>query len=242
MIIKMPQQHKCVNDRRNYHMTISKVFWILVLTLVACSSRQQRKLQTDTPQYTKSKGTSHNVDHFPFIQQKLNKKNVTANGNYYMLTQSTDSTVKITWGNDSITRVYDEPLDFMFAERLKVEWNNKDYLILRYGVGSGAWETVAFPMNNIEQVQVFDNGLCFDTKYNLLGMEQFEDTVLTVQNLKTGQIQFIIEKQKPCDAASNSACIDTISIRNKVLYYKWITPHKFSDKKNSIEKHVRLTI
>jgi hypothetical protein len=97
-------------------------------------------------------------------------------------------------------------------------------------------------MNSKEQVQVFDNGLCFDAKYNLLGREQFDDTVLAVQNLKTGRSQFIIEKEKPCDAGSNSACIDTISIENKVLYYKWVTPHKSSDKKTNIEKRFRLTI
>ena len=223
-------------------MTLPKFLWFLVWTLAACSSGQQNNSNAGSSQEAKMKDTSRYADLFPFLKQDLNKKIVTANGNYYLLTQFSDSTVKITWGNDTIKRVYDDPLDFMFAERLAVQWNNKDYLILRYGVGSGAWETVAFPLNNKEPVQVFDNGLCFDFKNNLLGTEQFVDTVLIVQSLKTGQKQFILEKEKPCGAASNSGCIDTISITNKVLYYKWVTPHKFSDKKSSIEKRVRLTI
>ena len=223
-------------------MTLLKISWFFVLTLVACSSGQQGNFYADTLQQTKTKDTSHYADLFPFLEQDLNKKNVTTNSNYYLLTQSTDSTVKITWGNDTIKRVYEEPLDFMFAERIRIEWNNKDYLILRYGVGSGAWETLAFPMNNKEQVQVFDNGLSFDTKNNLLATEHWQDTVLIVQNLETHQKQFIIERENPCDAAGSSSCIDTININNKVLYYKWTTPHKFSDKKSSIEKHVRLKI
>lgn len=223
-------------------MTLSKVLSLLVLTLAACSSGQQSKPHADTSQQTKTNDTSRNSDLYPLVIQDLNKKNVTQNSSYYMLTHFSDSTVKITWGNDSVKRVYDEPLDFMFAERLRIEWDNKDYLILRYSVGSGAWETVAFPINNTEQVQVFDNGLCFDTKNNLLATEHWQDTILIVQNLKTHQKQFIIEKEKPCDAVGSSSCIDTISINNKILYYKWVTPHKFDNKKKTIDKRILLTI
>jgi hypothetical protein len=223
-------------------MTLRKVLWFQILILGACSSGQQSNPDAGSLQQTNNKAAFHYADLYPSVIRELNKKTLTPAGNYYLLTQSSDSTVKITWGNDTINRVYDEPVDFMFAERLRIQWDNKDYLILRYGVGSGAWETVAFPLNNKERVQVFDNGLCFDTKYNLLGTEQFEDTVLTVQNLKTQQKQFIIEKDGACGAANNSACIDTISIHNKVLYYKWVTPHKYSDKKTSLEKRITLTI
>ena len=88
-----------------------------------------------------------------------------------MFTPFAASTVKITWGNDTIKRSYSEPLELMFADRLRIEWSNSDYLILEYGVGTGAWETVALPMNTNEEVQVFDNGLSFDTKNNLLAIE-----------------------------------------------------------------------
>lgn len=223
-------------------MTLPKILSLLVLILAACSSGQRSKPHVDTSQETKTINTSRYADLYPSVIQDLDKKNVTQNGSYYMLTQFSDSAVKIVWGNDTIKRVYKEPLDFMFAERLRIEWNNKDYLILRYGVGSGAWETVAFPINNKEQVQVFDNGLSFDIKNNLLAAEHWQDTVLIVQNLKTHQKQFIIEKEKPCDAVGGSSCIDTININDKVLYYKWTTPHKFSEKKKTIDKRVRLTI
>jgi len=221
-------------------MTLSKVLCFFILISAACSPAQQEKPSADTLQQTKD--TSKYADLFPFIETGLNKKNLETNGNYYMLTKVSDSTVKITWGNNTITRLYDETLDFMFAERLRVQWNNKDYLILRYGVGSGAWETVTLPINNKEPAQVFDNGLCFDSEYNLLGTEQFGDTVLTIQNLKTGRKQFITEKERPCQSVNNSACIDTISISNKTLYYKWVTPHTAADKKTTIEKRIRLTI
>ncbi len=223
-------------------MTLSKLLSFLVLTLAACSSGQQSKLHAETSQQTKTNDISRYADLYPLIIQDLNKKNFAQSGSYYMLTQFSDSTVKINWGNDTIKRVYDEPIDLKFAERLRIQWDNKDYLILRYGVGSGAWETVAFPINNKEQVQVFDNGLSFDPKNNLLATEHWQDTVLIVQNLKTHKKQFIIEKEKLCDGLHSSSCIDTINISNKVLYYKWVTPHKFSDKKEATDKRIRLTI
>jgi hypothetical protein len=223
-------------------MTFPKVLCLLVLTLSACSSRQQNNSSTDTSQKSKPQDTSHYADLYPLVIQNLDKKHLGENGSYYMLSQFSDSAVKIIWGNDTIKRTYDEPLDFMFAERLRIKWENKDYLILDYNTGSGAWLNVILPLNNKEQVQVFDNGLCFDKKYNLFVTEKFDDTVLAVHNLRTQATQFVVEKEKPCDAATNDACLDTIGISNKLLYYKWTTPHKYSEKKSSVEKRVRVTI
>ena len=126
-------------------MTLSKVLWFLILTLAACSSGQRNNLSADSMQKTKPKDTLHYADLYPLVIQNLKKKNITQNGSYYMLTPFSDSAVKITWGNDTIKRVYVEPLDFMFAERLGVKWENKEYLILNYNTGSGAWLNIVLP-------------------------------------------------------------------------------------------------
>jgi hypothetical protein len=223
-------------------MTLHKVLWLLVLAFAACSSGQQNNFSADTLQKTKLRDTSNYADLFPLLIQNLNKKNTTENGNYYMLTKFSYSAVKIIWGNGTFKRVYAEPLDFMFAERLRVKWENKDYLILDYNTGTGAWLNLVLPLNNNEYTKAFNNGLCFDKKYNLFVTEEFADTILAVHNLKTQLTQFVIEKQKPCDAPTNEDCLDTIGISNKILYYRWTTPHKYSDKKSSVEKHVRVTI
>jgi hypothetical protein len=239
----MPQLRKLFNVRRNYRMTLSKFLRLLLLILVACSSgQQQNNLAADTLQKAKLQDTSHYADLYPLVIRDLNKKIVTENGSYYILTRFSDSTVKITWGNDKTKRIYDEPLDLMFAERLRVKWENNDYLILNYNTGSGAWLNVVMPLNNNEHVQEFNNGVCFDKHHNLFVTEEFSDTVLAVRNLKTQETQFVVEKDRPCDAASNNACLDTIGIDKKVLYYKWTTPYKYSEKKSSIEKRVRVII
>ncbi|MGN6213438.1 hypothetical protein [Parafilimonas sp.] len=213
-----------------------------MLTFVACSSPQQSSLPLDSLQEAERQGATHYADLYPLVIQDLEKKHVTENGNYYMLTRFSDSTVKITWGNDTVKRIYDTPLDLMFAESLRIKWDNKDYLILDYNTGSGSWLNLEMPLNNKEQVQEFNNGLYFDKAHNLFVTEALSDTVLVVHNLKTGAMQFIIEKDKPCDAANNDACLGTVTISNKILCYKWTTPHKYGDKKSSIKKRVRVTI
>lgn len=220
-------------------MRFTKVLWLIILVLLACSSGQQNKPNVDTAAHPSA---MLNSDQFSLIQQALDKKEMNENGSYYMLTRKSDSTVQVIWGNDTLMREYSKPLELMFAERIHKEWNNNDYLILQYGTGSGTWQNLALPLNSKDSVQVFENALSFDTAHNILAIEQLGDTVFTVHNLKTQQKQFIIESARPCDAAQNSACIDTLSIINKELYYKWLTPNKYSDKKSSLEKRVRLSI
>jgi hypothetical protein len=221
-------------------MRLPKVLWIVILTQFACSSEQQNSSNADTSlQLT---DTSHDINQLSLLRQDLNKKHINESGSYYMLTKQSDSTIQVIWGNDTLKREYSEPLEFMFAERIHKQWSNNDYLILQYGTGTGAWQNLVLSLNSREPVQVVDNALSFDSAHNILAVEQFGDTVFTVYNLKTQQRQFIIERARPCGAAQNSACIDTVSVNNKELYYKWATPHRYSDRKRSLEKRVRLTI
>lgn len=219
-----------------------KVLWLLVFTLVACSPGQKKNLPAYTSQKNKQQDTSRYADLFPSVIEDLNKKHFTGKGSYYMLTQFSDSTVKLVWGNDAIKRVCDDPFDFMFAERLSVKWENKNYLILDYYTGSNAWINVALPLKKQEQVQEFRNGLCFDEKNNYLVTEEVGDTVLSVHNLKTRQEQFIIEKQRPCESGMNYGCIDSISIHDGVLYYKWVTPRMDIKPNRKVERREQLKI
>ena len=134
----------------------------------------------------------------------------------------------------NMKRMYNEDLDLSpAAERLFIKWSNNDYLILEYWTGSGVWTDLVLPMNKKDKVQAFANGLCFDNIYNLLGIEQFRDTILLVENLKTKKKQYIIDKEHICDAPLNSSCIDSIAIKNKMLYIKWVVVKNYVDKKKA---------
>jgi hypothetical protein len=232
-----------LNVRRNYRMRVSTVLMFLLLTLAACSSRQPNDLSQDSLQIPDGKDTSQYIRHnAAMARDYLNKKTPSKNGSYFLLTQLSDSTAKINWGNDTLKREYEEPLDFMFVNRLSVKWENGDYLILDYFTGTNAWTNVALPLNKREQVQEFGNGLCFDEKDSYLVTQEVGDTIMAVHNLKTRQEQFIVEKQRPCESVMNYACLDTINIRDKVLYYKWVTPRTDITPNSKVEKRVRLKI
>ena len=234
--------------------------WFSVLILTACSSGQNKipvteKSSQDTPKHT---FRYHQVidtplsyiDNYPPLREELNKKNFTKKGNYYMLIPFSDSAVKIAWGNDTLKRVYGNPLDFFSAYKLYgVKWENEYYLILLQGQGSGAWANIVLPINSSEKPEVIYNGLCFDTANNLMVSQEIpwsdplsNDTILVVKNLRTHQNQFIIEKEKHCESANYLYCIDSISIHEKLLYYQWVTPNFRDENKKSVERRVRVKI
>ena len=217
-------------------MTLTKFLYFAVLTLIACSSDPKGVGFTTHTQQALTKGTSRSTAMDSFVKSQSNKQ-LTRNNHYYKLTKKSGSTFQLTWGNDCVSRIYNKAIDFFVADRLNIRWDNKDFMILDYSTGSGEWKTIVLPLNKHQTVQEFDNAFCFDTTNNLLGIIQAGDTLLRVVNLQTQQKQFILEKDKSCDIPNNFYCIDTISITNKVLYYKWKVPGK-----KNVDKSIRLTI
>ena len=183
------------------------------------------------------------IDDYTTVKEALNKKVWSSSKNYYSITKATDSTVHLIWGNGTLKRMYNEDLDsWPAAERLFIKWSNKDYLVLEYWTGSGVWVDLILPMNKKEMVQEFGNALCFDKVYNLLGIEHIGDTILSVENLKTRKTQYVIDKKHKCDGAFNSSCMDTVAIKNKILYIKWVVPNNYTDKKKTYDKKIKLQL
>ena len=215
-------------------MQLFKYVNLILLVFSACNNKTVNK---------KSENDSAIVSSdYPTVIESLGKKNISSNGNYFMLTKSTDSTVHLTWGNDTLKRMLPNDFDFRAAERLHEHWGNKDYLILQYGTGSGVWINNVLPLNNNEDADEFVNALYFDSVYNLLAIEKYNDTILSVVNLKTKAIQFIIEREHNCEAASNNSCIDSIAIKDRMIYLQWATPSKFSTEKKIFKKNIALKI
>lgn len=211
-----------------------RVALALVLLMSACT----------LPKEESNKGSTKPVplEQFNFVKDELNKKILVDRENYYKLRIASDTTVQLSWGNSSFEKTYEDPIEIIFAERLRVQWKNKDYIILRYGTGTGAWTNIVLPLNKEENAKVFNNALCFDKDFNLLGTEELSDTVFIVHNLKTNNKQFIVEINNPCESASSTACVDTIGIKDKILYYRWITPHKYSSNKTAFERQIQIKI
>ncbi len=217
-------------------MKLSSYLYCTLFIFTTCTSEQQTSPNTKSSKESFTKDTSPSANSSSSVK-KLSLKHFTKNNHYYKLTQASDSTFRLTWGSNKLDRFYEEDIDFFVADRLELAWDSKDYLILDYNIGSGEWKSVVLPLNKDQPVQVVDNGFCFDSNNNLLGVMQSNDTVLYVQNLQTLQKLFVIEKDHPCDIPNNFYCIDTISISNKTLYYKWnVSNNKI------VEKRIRLLL
>jgi hypothetical protein len=216
---------------------------LLLLLCIAGCLEKQRENTLDGATRQAAIDSSKYIDLHPWIRDSMNKKKLTPNGNYYLLNLHSDSMFTITWGNNKLQRTYEEPIDLMFLERLSVSWESKDYLVLDYSTGSNAWTNIVLPLNEKQSTQTYANALCFDKEYNLLVTENNSDTVLTIHNLKTLNMQYIVEKNSGCTSPDKTACLDTaIEIRNKVLYYRWITPEQSAKKQQSIERKVSITL
>ena len=196
----------------------------LLMFISACSYLARNKLNNTS------------LSDYPELQEKLGKKDFTPKNNFFLLEQSSDSTCRITWGNNEVTRNTQEEIDFNLARRLHYQWENTEYLILKGGTGSGAWLNFVLPFSKSEKVKTFDNLLCFDPENNLVASQYFNDTVLVVQNLKTDQKEYIVLKDTPCEAASNLYCIDSIGIKNRELYLKWATKYLENDSSRIFEE------
>lgn len=173
---------------------------------------------------------------YPELQERLGKKEFTPQKNFFILDKATDSTCRITWGNNMVTRTNTEDIDFYLARRLHYQWENSQYLILKGGTGSGAWINMVLPFKKTEKVKTFENMLCFDAVDNLVATQYYNDTILVVQNLKTDQKQYIVLSDTPCEAASNLYCIDSVGLKNKELYLKWATANLANDSSRIFEE------
>ncbi|PIQ22147.1 MAG: hypothetical protein COW65_04850 [Cytophagales bacterium CG18_big_fil_WC_8_21_14_2_50_42_9] len=169
------------------------------------------------------------LSYYPELQERLGKKDITPLKNFFLLNKASDSTCRITWGNNRVTRSGNEEIDIYLARRLHYQWENSQYLILKGGTGSGAWINMVLPFDKSDKVKTFENILCFDAEDNLVASQYYNDTILVVQNLKTDQKQYIVLEGTPCEAASNLYCIDSVGIKNKELYLKWATANLAND-------------
>jgi len=100
-----------------------------------------------------TKSNTQTSNQFKGYNIALNKKTWTTNKAYYVVTQATDSTVFLYWGNDNFKRQYHYDFDLSSAEKLHIKWTSKNYLILQYATGSGVWVDIALPIDKEEKSQ-----------------------------------------------------------------------------------------
>jgi hypothetical protein len=212
---------------------------LIILATVSCKVKQSSH---DDNQAGTTRDTLDLMKPYPELAERINKLESTPLDNYFKLTIATDSTCKIEWGNKVIKRKTNMDYHFSIARRFRLDWENDNLLVLRAGTGTGAWFSLFLPLDSVNQESTIDNTLTKDENRNLVVAEQFPgtDTIMYIQNLTTGQTQFITDDRK-CNTFHH-LCLDTVALTKTRLYYKWSTPNKYMDNPKTVERRVEIKI
>lgn len=101
---------------------------------------------------------------------------------------------------------------------------SKNYIVMKYGCGSDCWAGIFLPLYKGGKPKTIYYYCAYDLDHDLVVsidlIEKSKYPQIIIHNLRTGKVQMKAIKEG-CLSASPSYCLDSISIKNKVLYYKW---------------------
>ena len=173
----------------------------------------------------------------PEIKPLLNGASYNADGNFWSLVQSTDSTCRIEWGNGIVDRKGLDNFPFCVARHFRSVLFNENYIVLKSHWGSGAWFEIYLPLDSSKKELLIDNPVARDWESNLVAYEGFNDTILFVKNLINEVSIPILEREFKCDSPIWHYCIDSVSFQNEMLVYQI----SLTDKKGKkIKRKIRI--
>jgi hypothetical protein len=180
----------------------------------------------------------------PEASDYVNRKHDTAGGNYYIFTITEQDTFNLTWGNDKFTRTEKfgacNEASYHIVSTVKLQAENADYMILRYGDDAQKWSNLVIPLNEKEPIQKFNGINYFDANTNnitTIGGRNPKDkaeitsaAALVIHSLKTGDVQYISFNRDACPV-DNKECIKALKLDGDALYIKWESNYNYSTEK-----------
>jgi len=163
--------------------------------------------------------------------------------NNYVKYHVINKSATIEYGNNSMHRYLNEKYSCAIADARvpHFEWDNKDFIGLRFGCGSPCWGTIVLPLNLTDSVRVILYNLDVDPKNNIivyLGGENYDK--LIVENIKTKSKQIIELNKKNCSAAFIGYCLDSVSINEGELYYRFIEQDNVAKDRKMTEYRIKI--
>lgn len=158
---------------------------------------------------------------YPGIVPKLDKIVNTPNGNYFKFVQSDTKKCKIEWGNKKIKNTSTDEYHFLFCDSVKLERETKDFIILKSLITVQGWFFICLPLKQEKTELIIENPIIFDSETSIVVSDGFRyDTVLLLNNIVNRTVQPVIETER-CYSRLFHNCIDSISLSNDILYYKF---------------------
>lgn len=146
-----------------------------------------------------------------------------------------DSSFLIQWGHPLNLKTFPDTLKLDVHEAWIPRYiaENKDYIVLRQGCGNPCWVGYFLPLNDSIKEQTIHEYLDFDLSNNLVAWIKGTN-VIEIVNLKTKMNEE--HKINGCGSSFLGYCIDSLSIKDKTLKYKWFPKTKFDSERGIIMK------
>jgi hypothetical protein len=166
------------------------------------------------------------------------------NGNFLKY-HVVDNSVFIEYGNNSFHRSLPDKYDCQITDFWipKFEWDTHDFMILKYGCGSPCWGIFVLRFDSLNPVRNIMYDMAFDYDNELIVyLGNMDYNSLIVENLKTLQRIKIEFPFKSDHGEFMGSWIDSISIKNNQLYYKYSNPNDYNEKKPHTEVTINIKL
>lgn len=164
----------------------------------------------------------------------------TPNGKIIKYKTINDTLYQIQWG--TLRNLKTLPDTFMLdghETRIpKYTAENNKYIVMRYSCGNPCWGGIFLPLNDSVSPKVILEYIDFDLENDLVAYI-FDSQIIEIINLKNNKTErHLLEK---CDSAFPGYCIDSFSIKNKTLKYKWF-PKTYINSTKGVWKSEKIKI
>lgn len=213
--------------------TIAITVTIAIISIILSSILFSQSLEREKI-YLREKIDSSRVDllYGDSIWTTYFKAQKTRSGAIVRLKIVDDSTYYIQWGNSTKMKTFPEKFNLEGAEAWipRLIYENNDYLVMRGGCGNPCWVGYFLPLHEGSKPQMIHEYLGYDLENHLVAY--VSDNSIEILNLKTNSIE--VHKTKGCVSAFIGYCIDSLSIKNRTLKYKWIPDSRIKSNKGMV--------
>lgn len=144
-----------------------------------------------------------------------------------------DSSYILQWGKLKKLKTFQQTFNLDGHETWipKLIDENKNYLVFRQGCGNPCWTGYFLPKNDSVNPLSVSEYLGYDLIDNLVVYVKNSNT-LEIINIKTRKVQDI--ELKGCKSAFPGYCIKNLTIKDKILRFKWIPDTYINSEKGEI--------
>jgi hypothetical protein len=228
-----PHNVTCTNVSKHLNF-MRVVLTILILLAWGCKDKKQRA--------SKPALVFEDALEMKKLKERIDKVQTTPSGNFFKILRVDDKKFKIEWGTKEFSNTSIETFPFSLHIKLRFAWENEEFLILRNDFTVQGWIYYCFPLKKDSEEFYIENPLVFDVSRNLVVSDGFRyDTVLLINNISTGAVQPLIEKER-CYSQLFHNCIDSIALTGDELYYRFQVALDKSDENENFERRVGVKI